>query len=210
MQEVQTPRGVEGGQRESRAGTPLKRKRATRWCRARPPQTLPRGAQGGQHRVTKYCLIPLPPAPGALLRWGGWLLQGWVHGDGHEAMLFQGLHHGDRHVGVHEVGLHVHRAQVHVVFLHPKVPHHPAQHGPGQAGCRPPRPPRPPPPGGLHLPGAQLTLGALPWGHSPAVHVCRARFTGVGGTKVRRESVNNAAGLQASRGAPPPPLPNPV
>ena len=46
--------------------------------------------------------------------------------------------------------------------------------------------------------GAQLTLGVLPWGHSPVVHVSGACFTeGQGGTKVRRESC-----LQEPSGAP--------
>lgn len=208
MQEGQTPRGVdpcpEGGQREPRAGTPVKRKGGTRCVQGPPTADAPRGAQGGQHRVTKYRLIPLPLAPRALLRWGGRLLQSRVHGDGHEAMLFQGLYHGDRRVGVHEVRLHVHRAQVHTVFLQPEVPHHPAQHGPGQAGCRPPRPPRPPPPRQRPPPRAQLTLGALPWEEEVSLTCCpcvQGTFHWGGGTKVRRESVNSSAGLQAPRGA---------
>lgn len=43
-------------------------------------------------------------------------------------MILQGRHHGDLQVRVHEVGLHMHRVQVHVIFLDPKVPHQPAVH----------------------------------------------------------------------------------
>lgn len=93
----------------------------------------------------KHSILFNPPRPGCLQPCSGWggerglllYCHVWghrVHGNGHEALLLQGRHHGDLQVRVHDMGLHLHGVQIHAIFLDPVVPHQPARQGPGQAG----------------------------------------------------------------------------
>lgn len=121
------PTEDEGGDPSVCAHTPPTAQKAS-------AQGLPGAAGGGSEALNTIYFpslsCPKPYSGGG----GGRLLQvPGVHGDSCEALIFQGRHHGGVQVGVHEVGLHVHRVQVHAILLNPKVPHQPAQHGPGQA-----------------------------------------------------------------------------